>query len=803
MHPIDFAEQARVLVRQMTQQERVSVLSGSTFWDLQPVDRLGLDTIKVSDGPHGMRRQDTSQGTVLGLTDSLPATCFPTSVTMASSWDDALVRDVGEAIAVEAKAQGVSVVLGPGVNIKRSPLCGRNFEYFSEDPFLSGRLAVAFINGVQAQGIGTSIKHFAVNNQEDNRMVIDTLVDERTMREIYFPAFEMAVKQSQPWTVMHAYNRVNGVYCGENRWLLDQVLRQEWGFEGLLVSDWGATNSRAHAVRAGMDLEMPSSGGAHDGKLLAGLKSGAIPQVDLDRCAHRVVELTLAGNATKASGEIDFDAHEAMAQRAAAEGAVLLKNYRALLPFNPKKKLAVIGGFAEKPRFQGAGSSQVNAAKVDTPLDRIRAYVEERGGRVTYAQGFDPDLATADPALIAEAVEVAAQADIVLVLGGLPALFESEGFDRTHLDMPDQINQLISAVAAANTRTAVALSNGSPVTMPWLDEVRAVLELYLTGQAGAGALTDLVFGEVCPSGKLAETFPLELDHVPAQVDFGETARRVVYREGLNVGYRYFTTYDKPVLFPFGFGLSYTRFGYGKAKLDVPAANLSKPVRVTVPITNKGKVAGAEIVQVYVRQRGASVFRPDRELKGYAKVRLAPGETSEVVIELDKRAFSFWDNDAKKWRVEPTEFDILIGESATTIHRTLSFTAQGDEGYNMREAFSAVQPVTMDDAQLSALGLTVTPVESSRPFHRNSTLSDIRNHWLGKRVYAQAQTQMRAILNPDDNPVLEKMGESFLNHLPLRTLQTMSQGALTDSRLDTMIAVMNGHWIKVLRGFLKR
>ena len=805
MHPKDFSQQAAAIVDQLTQIERASLLSGSTFWDLQPVERLGLNTIKVADGPHGMRAQDTSQGSVLGLSESEPATCYPTAVTLASSWDEALVTEVAAAIAQEAKAQGVSVILGPGVNIKRSPLCGRNFEYFSEDPFLSGRLAAAFINGAQINGIGTSIKHFAANNQEDSRMVIDTLVDDRTLREIYLPAFEIAVKEAQPWTVMHAYNRLNGIYCGEHVWLLDQVLRQEWGFAGLVVSDWGATNVRSRGVIAGMDLEMPVSGGMHDGKVLDAVGTGAVSQAAFDLSAQRVVALTLAGHAAiDDNATFDQDRHHALAQRAASQGAVLLRNRDATLPFAASARLAVIGGFAEQPRFQGAGSSQVNATQIDTPLDSIRAFADAHGGVVTYAQGFDPDYAALDDSLIDVAVQIAAEADVVLVLGGLPGLFESEGFDRTELDLPEQINRLIAAVAKANPKTAVALSNGSPVLMPWLDDVGAVLEMYLAGQAGGGALVQLVFGELCPSGKLAETFPLALDHVPAQADFGEHPRRVVYREGLNVGYRYFTSYDEqPVLFPFGFGLSYTSFDYGEVRLSAVKSDLTEPITVTVPVSNSGAVAGAEVVQVYVRQRGASVYRPDRELKGFAKLFLQPGETGEAVISLDRRAFSFWDTQIQDWRLEPTGFDILVGESSTTLHATLAFQAEAEPGYNGGEAFTGEQSVVMSDAELGVLGLHVTPTQPARPFHRNSTLSEIRHHWLGKRIYAQAKAQMQAFFSNDDNPVMAKMGEAFLNDLPLRTLQTMSQGALSEARLDMIIALMNGNLFKAARCFLRR
>lgn len=810
MHPRDFADQARSIIASLTPEEKISLLSGSTFWKLQPIERVGLETIMVSDGPHGLRAQDAEGTDAPGMTNSQPATCFPTAVTMASSWDLGLIEEVAAAIGVEAKALGVSVVLGPGVNIKRSPLCGRNFEYFSEDPFLSARMGVAFIEGVQSQNVGTSIKHFAANNQEDSRMVIDTLVDERTLREIYLPSFEMAVTQAAPWTVMHAYNRLNGVYCGEHHWLLEQVLRREWGFEGLVVTDWGGTSDRVEAVAAGTDLEMPSTGGLHDPKITAALDSGALSTATLDQRAQTVIELTLAGRAARvgedgqeAAYSFDIDAHHALAERAAAQGAVLLKNRDDLLPLKPGGTVAVIGGFAEQPRFQGAGSSQVRATRIDTPLDRLRATIEGQGGQVTHAVGFDPDYAHEDPAMIDEAVALAKDADVVLVLAGLPALFESEGFDRTTLDMPPQINALITAVAAANPATAVVLSNGGAVLMPWLEQVGAVLEIFLAGQAGAGALAGLLSGAYCPSGKLAETFPMALDPVPAHVDFGAHGRRVVYREGLNVGYRFFTSYDEPVLFPFGFGLSYTRFAYGEATLEAPQADLSEPVLVRVPVTNTGAVAGAEIVQVYVRQRGASVYRPDRELKGFAKLTLQPGETQTAEITLDRRAFAFWDQDGQIWRVEATPFEILVGSSCEAIHSTLAFEPAGDPGHNMREAFSGKQPVTMSDTDLAALGLTVTPPESTRPFHRNSTMGEIRDHWLGRRIYAQTDKQMQAFFAGDDNPVVAEMGRAFLNHLPLRALQALSGGKVSDGQMTMIIALLNGHWLAALRGLLGR
>ena len=797
MHPKDFADPARALVASMTLDERASLLSGSTFWDLQPVDRVGLESIMVADGPHGLRTQDTSADH-LGLSASLPATCFPTAVNLASSWDTTLLQRVGEAIAVEALAQGVSVVLGPGVNIKRSPLCGRNFEYFSEDPFLTGHLAAAFITGLQSKGVGASIKHFAANNQENGRMVIDTLVDERTLREIYFPGFEIAIRAAQPWTVMHAYNRLNGAFCSEHDWLLTEVLRAQWGFEGLVVSDWGATNDRVAGVRAGADLQMPSSGGSHDAQAAAAVTEGRLEAAALDRCAERVVALMLAGQHGRSdTAAIDFEAHDTIAEDAATQGAVLLKNDRSLLPLQPGQRLAVIGGFAEQPRYQGAGSSQVNAARMTTPLSALREAVEAAGGSLHYARGYDPVTADDDPALIAEAVDLAAKADAVLILAGLPPVFESEGYDRDALELPPQIDALIAAVAQAQPDCAVVLSNGSPVRMPWLEGVASVLELYLAGQAGAGALRRLVFGQDCPSGKLAETFPLALSDSPAQANFDNHPRQVIYREGLNVGYRYFTSHAEPVLFPFGHGLSYTSFAYGEASLSAPAPDLSEPVVVSLPITNTGAVAGAEIVQVYVRQHQASVYRPDRELKGFTKLHLNPGETGEARIALDQRAFAFWDQETQAWRVEPTDFEILIGASSEDIRARLDFkpaTATAS-----RPAFQGPATVIQSDAELAAAGLRLTPTESLRPFHSNSTMADIRHNWLGKRVYAQAEAQMQAFFAGDDSPVVERMRQSFLENLPLRTLQSMSQGKLSAKRLDMMIALMNGHWLKALRG----
>ena len=542
--PYDFENEATALVARMSVDEKASLMSGSSFWHLQPLAQYDLPPIMVSDGPHGLRKQG-NQADHMGLTASVPATCFPTAVTLASSWDKALIHQVGAAIGRECQAEGVSVLLAPGVNIKRSPLCGRNFEYYSEDPFMAGEMAVSFVQGVQSTGTGTSLKHFAVNNQEAQRMVVDTLVDRRTLFEIYLPAFEAAVSQAQPWTVMCAYNRFNGIYCSEHEDLLTSILRDRWGFRGLVVTDWGAVNNRPRGIAAGLELEMPSSGGVNDRLVAVQVKDGTFDEAHLDRAAGRVTQLIMASKANLAPRKVDFDAHHALARKAAADGAVLLKNAN-ILPLSADKSVALIGAFAETPRIQGAGSSQVNATKIDRPLDAFTARLG--ADKIAYAAGFDAEMAADDAALIAEAVAAAQAADIAIIMAGLPPLFEAEGFDRTHLRQPAQIEKLITAVAAANANCIVVLSNGAPIEMPWLENVSAVLETYLSGQAGAHALVDLIYGDICPSGKLAESFPLRLDDCPAQENFANHKRQLVYREGLNIGYRHFITHNVCLLY---------------------------------------------------------------------------------------------------------------------------------------------------------------------------------------------------------------------------------------------------------------
>lgn len=795
--PWDFESDAAALVARMSVDEKASLMSGSSFWHLQPLPDYELSRVMVSDGPHGLRKQGDSSDH-MGLNASIPATCFPTAVTLASSWDRALIAEVAAAIGRECQKEDVSVLLAPGVNIKRSPLCGRNFEYYSEDPFQAGEMAAAFVAGVQSTGVGTSVKHFAVNNQEAQRMVVDTLVDRRALFEIYLPAFEASVTQSQPWTLMCAYNRFDGEYCSESEDLLSGILRDRWGFKGLVVTDWGAVNDRPKGVAAGLELEMPYSGGDTDRAVAAAVKNGALDEAHLDRSASRVSELILAAQHNRNPQEIDFDAHHALARRAAGEGAVLLKN-DGHLPLSADKSVALIGAFAQAPRYQGAGSSQVNAAKLDTALDALH---EKLGERVVYAPGFDMEEAAENDALIGEAVAIARAADVAVIMAGLPPLFEAEGYDRTHLRQPPQIDNLISAVAAANPHCIVVLSNGAPIEMPWIDEVPAVLEIYLAGQAGAGALVDLLYGDVNPSGRLAETFPLALEDAPSQANFASHPRQLVYREGLNVGYRYFTSHDKPVLFPFGHGLSYTQFTYSDAKLTAEWSNDTEQLQVAVTVTNSGAQQGAEVVQLYVRDVESTAYRPDRELKAFEKIMLAPGEAREVQFTLGKRAFAYFDTVLDDWDVEAGDFEILFAASSVDIRQSLSVTLPA--GCQRNSAPLAETPyVLMDDAQLKVLGLSVPLADSIKPYHINSTLADIRDHWLGKRVAAAAlDMATKAMGARKETPATKKMREEMVMSLRLLTIANMSQGALSGKRMDLLLHVLNNRWLRFLFRLLR-
>ncbi|HYH91190.1 MAG TPA: glycoside hydrolase family 3 C-terminal domain-containing protein, partial [Solirubrobacteraceae bacterium] len=644
-----------------------------------PVPRLGIPAITLSDGPHGLRRQP-DEGDHVGISGSLPATCFPTASALGSSFDPVLVRRVGAAIGEEALSQDVQVVLGPGINIKRSPLCGRNFEYFSEDPMVSGVLGAALVEGVQSQGVGASVKHFAANNQETDRLRVSADVDERTLREIYLPGFERVVTEARPWTVMCAYNRVNGTYASQHRWLLTDVLRGEWGFDGLVMSDWGAVCDRVAALAAGLDLEMPPHLGVSDAAIVSAVRAGTLDEALLDRAVARTLALLdralAAANATATSvaGPRGFDAdgHHALAREAAAECAVLLKNAGSLLPLQPSAgdTIAVIGEFARTPRFQGAGSSQVNPTRVDVPLDELRAAAPD-GVEVAFAAGFGVGGATDDDegGLADEATALATRASAVVVFLGLPAAAESEGYDRTHLELPADQTALLARLAAANPRLVVVLSNGSAVRLSaWEHHAAAVLECWLAGQAGGGAAADLLLGAANPCGRLAETLPLRLEDTPSYLTFPGEAGHVRYGEGVFVGYRGYDALDREVGYPFGHGLSYTSFAY--ADLDATVCGRVEDgdlaVEVACRVTNTGRRRGKEVVQLYVGDVAASVARPPRELKRFAKVNLDAGESAKVAFRLCARDLSYWSTTASGWTLEGGDFELAIGASSRDV-----------------------------------------------------------------------------------------------------------------------------------------
>ncbi|WP_297106433.1 beta-glucosidase [Tessaracoccus sp.] len=666
----------------LTLEEKASLTSGADFWTTKAVDRVGISSMMLTDGPHGLRKQGGATDH-LGLAESVPATCFPPAVGLSASWDPELAERVGEALGVESAIEDVAVILGPGINIKRSPLCGRNFEYMSEDPIVSGAMGTGLVRGIESKGVGSSLKHYAANNQETDRLRVSSDVDPRTLREIYLRGFQRVITDAQPWTVMCSYNRLNGVYTSEDPWLLTDVLRGEWGYEGLVVSDWGAVNDRVEGVKAGMDLEMPGSGGRTDTQVVAAVREGRLDESALDTVVDRFLDLVAKAKARpKIDGPLDVDTHHALAREAAGRSIVLLKNDDAILPLARDARVAVIGEFAEVPRFQGAGSSKINPTRVDTALGEIRALAATD---VAYAAGFSIDGVGDAAALRDEAVTVAGSADVVVVFLGVPAVEESEGFDRTHIDLPAAQLELLDAVVAANANVVVVLSNGGVVALPFVEKVPAILEAWLLGQAGGGGTADVLYGVVNPSGRLAETIPQRLEDTPAYGNFPGEHGHVRYGEGLLVGYRWYDERGLDVTYPFGHGLSYTTFAYGDASAEVAE---NGDVVVTVPVTNTGSVAGREVVQAYTSLPESSVQRPPRELKAFASVPLEAGETKDVVLTLRRSELTYWDVRVDRWILEGGEYVVEVGASSRDLRARTTVTLGGD---------AVVLPVSMNSS----------------------------------------------------------------------------------------------------------
>ena len=778
-------QNTELLLKELTLEEKCALLSGAETFKTRGMPKHGIPQIWLSDGPHGLRKQ-AGESDHLGLNPSVPATCFPTASAVANSWDAALGEEIGAALGEEAAAQEVSVVLGPGLNMKRNPLCGRSFEYFSEDPYLAGKLAAGYIRGIQSKGVAACPKHFAVNSQETRRMASDSIVDERTLREIYLTGFEIAVKEGHPRSIMSSYNLVNGTYANENKHLLMEILRGEWGFDGAVITDWGGSNDHALGVKNGSTLEMPAPGGDSVRELLAAVESGKISESDIDARLSELLPLVFDTKAALDAAPREFDAaaHHALARRAAEESLVLLKNEGSLLPLAAGTKVAVIGDFAKNPRYQGAGSSMVNSTQVDVLLDKL---IDSELNVIGYQQGFDRH-GKPDAALQKSACELATQADTVILCMGLDEIAESEGLDRSNLRLAQNQMDLLQAVAAVNPKIVVVLYSGSVVETPWLDNCQALLYAALGGQAGAGAVADALTGKVNPCGKLAETWPLAYADIPSAADFATRRKTVEYREGLYIGYRYFTTAEKAVRFPFGYGMSYTTFAYSDMAADEQGVSLT--------VTNTGSVAGTEIVQLYIAKKNSELFRPAKELKGFARVTLAPGEKQRITIMLDDKAFRFWNVKANRWEIEGGEYELLVGASVEDIRLCEKISVHGTatvHPYEDRDLDCYYKGNVLHVSDADFEKLLGHPIPNGKTkIDRNLTLGEL-NHarsplgWLVWLVLTILLDLSYKRGKPDLNIL-------FQYNMPLRALAKMTNGAISMGMVDGIVMELQGFWI---------
>lgn len=744
----------RELVKEMTLEEKASLCSGEDFWRTKAIERLNIPAIMLSDGPHGLRKQ-AEGGDHLGINDSIKAVCFPTGSAIASSFSREAASLLGETLGNECQAENVSTILGPAINIKRSPLCGRNFEYLSEDPLLSSELATAYVEAVQSKNIGTSPKHFLANNQEHHRMTSDSVIDERTLREIYLASFEGVVKNSKPWTIMNSYNKLNGTYLCENEEMLTNVLRKEWGFDGYVMTDWGAMNERVKSLVAGCELEMPGGNRDNDKEIIVAVQSGELDEAILDQAVERFLTVLYKYMDNRDETAVfDLEADHAVARQLAEESIILLKNNADILPLNESQKIAYIGQYAEQPRYQGGGSSHINSYKVESALSVA-------GPNITYARGFDDSTETVDEELQKEAVSLAAESDVAVLFVGLPDSFESEGYDRKHLKMPANQISLIEAVAEAQENVVVVLHNGSAIEMPWIDKVKAVLEVYLGGQAVGSATSNIIFGKVNPSGRLAESFPLRLEDTPSYLTFGGEKDSSIYTEGVFVGYRYYSSKKQEVLFPFGFGLSYTTFDYQNLRVSTDTLKDTEKLTVSVDVSNIGSVAGKEVVQLYVSPQNSRLIRPVRELRGFDKIALEPGETKTVTFELDNRAFAYWDTEIHDWYVEDLTYLISFGRSVE-------------------------DPIISTEVRVSSTK------QLPKVYSLNSTLGEILADPKGKAIMEQAMGPVVGD-NPEsmgtDDVVNAEMMAAMMDGMPLRQLQSFVPG-ISKAMLMQLVNALN-------------
>lgn len=788
------------ILDKMTLEEKCYLFSGKDFWQSRSVKRLGIPNMTMSDGPHGIRKQEGS-GDQLGLNGSLPATCFPTAAAMANSWDPELGEEIGKYLGEEAACQDVDVLLGPGINIKRSPLCGRNFEYFSEDPYLAGKMAAGYIRGIQSLGVSACPKHFAANSQELRRMASDSVVDERTLREIYLTAFEIAVKEGNPHSIMTSYNRINGVYANENKHLLREILKDEWGFDGYVVSDWGASNDHAAGVAAGSHMEMPTTGGDSDIELLEAVKAGKISEEWIDQMADELLDVifsTAKAVAKKRGRKFDTEAHHAMAMKASEQSVVLLKNEDNFLPLKKGTKVALIGDFAETPRYQGAGSSVVNPTKVDSTKDVIGNFDLVCIG---FAKGYNR-VGPAVETLEKEACELAGKAEAVLLCIGLDEISESEGLDRKHMRLPESQVQLLQKISKVNRNLVVIFSAGSAVEMPWLSHCKALVHGYLCGQAGASALLKAVTGEVNPSGKLAESYPIKYEDVPSAPYFPSKERTAEYREGLYVGYRYYETADVPVLFPFGFGLSYTTFTYSDLAVTLQKAEFT--------LTNSGSVDGAEIAQLYVSAKCDGVYRPVKELKGFQKVFLKAGESRRVTIELDDKAFRYFNVKTNRFEVEEGEYRILIGASVADIRLSGTVYVEGTQAAlpydpsKLRNYYNGNIKNISDMEFKELLGHEIPDGHWSGALDMNDAICQM--YYAKSGIARFAYKVLSHMLKKAEAKGKPDLNLLFIYNMPFRGIAKMTGGMVTMEMAEGILTAVNGHFFKglgkIIGGFFR-
>ena len=782
-------------IKNLALSTKLKLLYGDGFWKVRGIDELGLNSFLVADGPHGLRKQ-VEKGDQLGIMNAIPATCFPTASLVACSFDEELVYKMGQAIAKEALNQHVAVVLGPGVNIKRNPLCGRNFEYYSEDPLLSGKIGAAFINGVQSLGVGTSLKHYAANNQETNRLTINAVIDARALHEIYLKPFEIAVKEAKPYTIMCSYNRINGIYSSDNSWLLNNILRRQWGYDGLVVTDWGAINDDFLARKSGTDLEMPGIG-RRDKNLMRGIKKGLLNEDDVNVCVNNVYNLHKKVENLNYLQDCDYDKHFDLARLIAAESSVLLKN-KGVLPLKSFENVAVLGAFASFPRYQGTGSSKVNPHKLVSFIQAL----EEEGIKADYALGFKANDDERDEKLEQEALTLAKQKDLVIIFAGLPDAYESEGFDRSKMSLPASHLSLIKKVLELNKKVVVVLSGGSVMELPFADEVDGILLTYLAGEASGPAVLDVLLGRVNPSGKLPETWPLNYQDTPSQSNFPGDGTNVLYKESIYVGYRYFDSLNLKVRYPFGFGLSYTAYTYDNLDLKYEFVDGQIIYDISFDVTNTGEVAGAEIAQLYIASKAPGVYKPTRELRGFTKVKLEPHETKRATIRLRQNDLKVYDISTHETLLEKGQYIFEIGASSRDIRLRKEVMVEGEDASylidsDLADYYRPSHPFIVSDEQFEKILQDKIPESRNRkqrPYTKNSTLEDIEHTFVGKFI-TKTLYNMANKMKGDDVEATRKMFIESALTMPLRGY-TMS-GMLGNNAIEGIVHLANRHLIRGL------